>query len=198
MTTNFDSKIFGVADTFKALRQADPIMSKQLTKEMKKPGMEIARKARTFVDPEGLSGWGEWRGGYDAKVIKRGITASVTSGRSRKRGNAVLRVLNKSAAGSIWELAGRQTNGAPPRPGINAKTGWTYGNGVGFVDAIRRKSGKKASRLIWHAWDQTDQAGAQQAVRDAVATAEKELQERLDQINASLAKTAPGLKLGGL
>lgn len=198
MTTNFDTKIYGVADTFKQLRSVDPILTKELVKEMKKPGMTIARLARTYVDPEGLSGWKGWREGYNANTIRRGITSSVTTGRSRKRGNAVLRVLNKSAAGSIWELAGRRTNGAPPRPGINPKTGWTYGNGVGFVDAIRSKSGRTASRLIWEAWDNTDQAGAQQAVKDAVAKAEAAVQAKLDSINADLAKTAPGLKVGRL
>lgn len=198
MAANFDSKIYGVAETFKALRAVDPDMTRQLLREMKKPGMAVAKMARTFVPSEGLSGWGEWRGGYDSNAIRRGITASVTTGRSRKRGNAVLRVLNKSAAGSIWELAGRASNGQPPRPGINPKTGYSYGNGVGFIDAIRRKSGEPASRLIWHAWDKSDQAGAQEAVKSAVASAEAELQKKLDNINAELAKSAPGLKVGRL
>lgn len=144
----------GFRTTLAALKELDPEANKDVTKTLRASAKRLQNEARGLIDSAGLSGWGNWRGGYDPTTISNGI--KITTAKRRKRGTAVSNVIgvqNTTAAGVIWELAGRKTNGTPPRPGINPKTGYTYGNGVGFVAAIRSKSGKRASRLVWGAYD---------------------------------------------
>jgi hypothetical protein len=144
----------GFRNTLSALKDLDPEVNKDVTKTLRQSANRLRSEAQDLVDNTGLSGWKGWRGGYDADGIRSGI--KVTTAKRRKRGTAVGNVIgvqNTTAAGVIWELAGRKSDGASPRPGINPKTGWTYGNGVGFVAAIRRKSGKRASRTVWGAHD---------------------------------------------
>jgi len=144
----------GFRKTLDQLKQVDPELRKELFKRMRESAKDLQSEARDYVDADGMSGWKNWRGGYDANAISRGI--KITRAKRRKRGTAVSNVIgveNTTAAGVIWELAGRKTNGAAPRPGINPKTGHSYGNGVGFIAKIRRESGLRASRTVWGAWD---------------------------------------------
>lgn len=144
----------GFRHTMDVLKELDADVRKEINDALRDTANELRDEARGLVNPDGLSGWKNWRTGYDQSNIRKGI--GVTRAKRRKRGTVVsnfIGVQNNTAAGVIWELAGRKTNGAPPRLGINPKTGWTYGNGVGFVNAIRRKSGQQASRLVWGAYD---------------------------------------------
>jgi hypothetical protein len=147
-------EVQGLRTTLAALKDLDPEVSKEVTKTLRNSAKRLQSEARGLVDSQGLSGWKNWRTGYDANLISQGI--KITTAKRRRRGTAVSNVIgvtNTTAPGVIWELAGRRSNGQSPRPGINPKTGWTYGNGVGFIDAIRRKSGQRASRTVWGAYD---------------------------------------------
>lgn len=147
-------EVEGFRKTLAALKELDPEVTKEVTKTLRQSAQRLQSEARGLIDPEGLSGWKNWRTGYNPASISSGL--KITTAKRRKRGTAVSNVIgvqNTTAAGVIWELAGRKTNGAPAREGINPKTGWTYGNGVGFVAAIRRRSGMRASRLVWGAYD---------------------------------------------
>lgn len=164
-------EVQGFRKTIAALKELDPEVNKDVTKTLRDSAKRLQSEARGLIDPAGLSGWKGWRTGYDATAISTGI--KITTAKRRKRGTAVSNVIgvtNTTAAGVIWELAGRRSNGAPPRPGINPKTGWTYGNGVGFVAAIRRKSGKRASRTVWGAYD-SPQNWSVESERDALIAA---------------------------
>jgi hypothetical protein len=150
----FNLETRGFRETLDQLKDIDPELRKELFAKLRKSAKNLQDEARDYVDSEGLSGWKGWRGGYDAGAIGKGI--KITRAKRRKRGTIqsnVIGVENTTAAGVIWELAGRRSNGAPPRPGINPRTGHSYGNGVGFVQAIRSKSQKRASRIVWGAWD---------------------------------------------
>lgn len=147
-------QIKGIRNTLDVLKDLDNDLRLDVLKVLKGQADRLRNEARGMVDPDGLSGWGGWRGGYNPGTIRGGI--KTTTAKRRARGGIIVNVAgveNTTAAGVIWELAGRKTNGAPPRPGINPKTGWTYGNGVGFVNNIRSKSGRRASRLVWGAYD---------------------------------------------
>jgi hypothetical protein len=171
----FEGKIFGVAETMRALRKIDPEMARELTKAMKKPGMVIGKQARTYVNPIGLSNWGDWRGGYESARVKRKIQSKVITSKRKGGKGALLRVVNQDAAGSIWEMAGRKNAGSSPQ-------------GQAFVRNIQAKGGD-ANRLIYRAWDATDQGGSQEEVRQAVERAEKRVQAYLDKVNSDLAAT---------
>lgn len=177
-------EVKGFRKTLAALKELDPEVNKDVSKTLKASAARLQSEARGMINPEGLSGWKNWRTGYNPSTISSGM--KVTTAKRRKRGTAVSNVIgvsNTTAAGVIWELAGRKTNGAPPRPGINPKTGWTYGNGVGFVAAIRRKSGQRASRLVWGAYDSpTDWsvASEQDTLIAAVEKATKATQAKLE------------------
>lgn len=174
----------GFRNTLASLKQLDPDVNKEVTKTLRDSANELRGEAQGLVNPQGLSGWKRWRGGYDATTIRGGI--KTTTAKRRKRGTAVSNVIgvsNTTAAGVIWELAGRRSGGSPPRSGINPKTGWTYGNGVGFVNAIRNKSGRSASRLVWGAYDSREQwnADAQQnKLVEAVDKATQAVQRKLE------------------
>lgn len=164
-------QVEGFRTTIAALKELDPEISKEVTKTLQTSAKRLQAEARGLVNPEGLSGWKGWRTGYNPTSISQGI--KITTAKRRKRGTAVSNVIgvtNTTAAGVIWELAGRKSNGQPPRDGINPKTGWTYGNGVGFVAAIRRKSGKAASRTVWGAYD-SPQDWSVESERDALIAA---------------------------
>jgi len=170
MPMSFEGKIFGAAETMRELRKIDPEMAKELTKAMKQPGTVLAKQARTYVNKVGLSNWGDWRGGYDPARVRRKIQARVVTSKRKGAKSALLRVVNQDAAGSIWEMAGRKNQGGSAQ-------------GKAFVRNIQNKGGD-ANRLIYRAWDETDQGGVQQQVIDAVKRAEVTVQARLQAVAA--------------
>jgi hypothetical protein len=177
MASGFDMKILGVAETMRSLRRIDPEMASEIRKAMKKPGMEIAKKARTYVHPYGLSNWGFWRGGYDRAAIKRRISPRVVTSKRKGSKGALLRVLNQDAAGAIWEMAGRKSRGKTPQ-------------GAAMIRNIEARGGP-ANRLMYRAFDETDQGGVKAELEEAVKRAEARIQQYLDATNAALAPTRP-------
>ena len=162
-------QVEGIRNTLDVLKELDNDVRKDVLKGLRQSANDLRDEARGLVeDGQPLSGWKKWRGGYDANTITKGI--KVTRAKRRKKGTVIsnaMGVENASAAGSIWETAGRKTNGAAPRPGINPKTGWTYGNGRAFIEKIRSVSGKRASRLVWDAHD-SPQAWNQESAADDI------------------------------
>lgn len=161
--------VLGLKETLRALDTYDARTRRAIRRELSQAAYEVASLAKTYVDPEGLSGWGKWKGGYDPARIEAGIR--LTSAASRKNAAVqrdYLAVVNSTPAGAIWELAGRKSDGKPPREGRRRQrvregrryryTGvllGNYGNGRAFVDAIRKRGGQ-ASRTVWAAYDQTN------------------------------------------
>lgn len=177
----------GVLELRRALKQLAPDMAKESQKEIAGLLRSITNKARGFVPSEApLSGWerttglwGESARRYDAGVIKRGITFSSAPSKPNKKGfRSLAAIYNKSAAGAIYETAGRKNpNGQPSQ----ASTRGTYSSyidtskkvnksanpnaGKQFIDAMGkmhkatraegqggRVSRKLNGRLIFRAW----------------------------------------------
>jgi hypothetical protein len=150
------TEVKGATKLRKALREYEPDLAKETTKELGSLLKPIAAKARGFMPAESpLSGWAERADGkgrfptYNPSIAKKGITYKTSPSRPNNRGwRSLVSLLNKSAAGAIYETAGRKNPGGnfSPRLGGDPK-----GNG------------KMQGRGIFRAWNE-DQGKTQGAV----------------------------------
>lgn len=148
-------QVKGIRTTLDALKDLDNDVRKDTLKGLRESANALRDEAQDLApDGQPLRGWKGWRGGYSKSMVVGGI--KTTTAKRRKRGSVVSNVMgvqNTTAAGVIWELAGRKSDGASPRAGKNPRTGHSYGNGRSFVAKIRSESGMSASRLVWGAYD---------------------------------------------
>lgn len=141
-------EVKGALEARKALKQFAPDLAKESQKEVSGLLRSITNKARGFVPSESpMSGWtrttGKWGNrAFDSGTIRRGITFSAAPSKMNKRGfRSLATIYNKSAAGAIYETAGR-------------KSGIT-GNFTPNIHADLAGRGQKMTgRLIFKAWDE--------------------------------------------
>lgn len=109
-------EVNGLADTLRTLRRVDPELRKTTIKRMKlaaKPMQAEAKKL--FPNASPLSGWGNWRGGYDGRNVKRNVKVSFKGSKARNSNVIPLLTLRQtSAAGAIFDIAGRKSSGNSP------------------------------------------------------------------------------------
>lgn len=120
MGWNFDTK--NIAQNIDFLETFNKDVAKILKKEIKQGANEVAKASRRRIPNSALTNWGSWtysRDGRDLGFIggwvKRGIVVETT--RSRNRGATVAygqRVVTKTAAGAIYELAGSKSSEPMP------------------------------------------------------------------------------------
>lgn len=123
------TKMLGEAETLKALKDFTPDLGKALTTEMASYLKPITAKARGYIPAEStLSGWATQSEGsywkpreFNAAQMRAGIKYSTTRTKLDKHGfRSYARIQNKSAAGAIYETAGRKNyNGQPWTGGLN-------------------------------------------------------------------------------
>ena len=121
----------------KALKEYAPELAKETQKEIAGHLRKVVNQARGFVPSDSpLSGWGNARGlweyrAYNAGDVKRGLGYSTTPTKPNKRGfRSLATIFNKSAAGAIYETAGRANpNGLPPARRVAGWTGGAFGKG---------------------------------------------------------------------
>ncbi len=196
--------VTGALELRKALRKLAPDMAKESQKEIAGLLRSVTNKAKGYVPSQApLSGWGNkvglWENrAYDASAIKRGITFSASPSKPNKRGfRAMATIFNKSAAGAIYETAGRKNpDGQPPAKRTIAYRGgkvvpaWQSGRDINtsanpkagkqFIDSMPelyiaqrqagqrgRSSRKMNGRLIFRAWGE-DQGRTNAAVVKAI------------------------------
>jgi hypothetical protein len=158
------TEIKGALELRKALKQFTPDLAKATQKEIGALLKPVTAKARGYMPSTApLSGWGETAvtgkfPKYNASQAKRGIGYKTTPSKPNKKGfRALARIVNGSAAGAIYETAGRvNPNGrvqAKRRevniPGMNSvyttSTGKNYGKsnnpeaGSLFVQAMNQQ-----------------------------------------------------------
>ena len=187
----------------KALKQYAPELAKETQKEIAGHLRKVVNQARGFVPSDSpLSGWGnavgiwEYRV-FDAGIIKRGLGYSTTPTKPNKRGfRSLATIFNKSAAGAIYETAGRKNpQGLPPAQRVkkyrNGKfiTEWQSDKTVNksanpnagrqFINALPplvdsqqsnsagRRTRKTKGRLLFRAWA-NDQGKTTAAVVKAI------------------------------
>ena len=190
----------------KALKNYAPDLAKETQKEVAGHLRKVVNRARGFVPSSApLSGWandvGDWDyRAFDSATVKRGISYSTAPSKPNKRGfRSLARIFNASAAGAIYETAGRKNpQGLPAaqreKKFINGKftTGWQGGRDVNksanpnagrqFIDALPplvdsqqsnsagRRSRKTKGRLMFRAWAE-DQGKTTAAVVKAIESA---------------------------
>ena len=100
----------------KALKNYAPDLAKETQKEIAGHLRKVVNQARGFVPAQSpLSGWGNQTGiweyrAFNAGIMKRGIGYSTTPSKPNKRGfRSLATIFNKSAAGAIYETAGRKS-----------------------------------------------------------------------------------------
>jgi hypothetical protein len=104
----------------KALRNFEPDLAKETTKEIANFLKPVTRNARGFLpsNSEVPSGWlkregakGRWANRYyDRTQVSRSISYKSSPSKANRRGfRALASIFNKSAAGAIYETAGRKS-----------------------------------------------------------------------------------------
>ena len=173
------------------LRLFEPDLKREMDREIRAAMLPIRDAARGFVmnpTPRGLFNWavpaqktGTYRSfpEYNSEEIQRGIVYS--AGKNKKNSNgysAVYYIANKSAAGAIYETAGRKS-GAAGQPWEAGKSGdhdYSHSNnpnaGAHMISRLGPLygNGKQRGRLIFRAWEQ-DQGKVYAAVLQAIESA---------------------------
>jgi len=156
----------GGVELRKALRNFAPDLGKETQKEIANALKPIVKEAKGFVTESPLSNWAREGGKFpifNAQLVKRGIGYKTTPSKPNRRGfTSLAQIRNMSAAGAIYETAGRRTPGAKPssRPNFSEAMGSLYG------------SGKDRGRLIFRAFE-NDYGNATKAVLKAIDNAGK-------------------------
>jgi hypothetical protein len=156
----------GGVELRKALRNFAPDLGKETQKEIANALKPIVKEARGYVTGSPLSNWAREGGKFprfDATIIKRGIGYKTTPSKPNRRGfRALAQIRNMSAAGAIYETAGRRPPGTKPksRPNFAEAMGSLKGNG------------NDRGRLIYAAWEK-DYGKASKAVLQAIDNAAK-------------------------
>lgn len=130
------------------LQKFDPAIKRALDKANRESAAPLLGYAKSLVrsgTDEPMSGWAKWNwqriGTYSAAEIQKGLKVK-QRGKSRSSSYfSILQLRNESAAGAIYELAGRK----------NAPKG---ARGIQFIKNLQRwkqVSVKGVSRLIWPA-----------------------------------------------
>jgi hypothetical protein len=128
------TEVKGVIELQKAIKNFSPDLAKETRKELANLLAPIVKTARGFIPSQApISGWGTtspngtWANrGWNTAAAKRGIGYKTTPSKPNKSGfRSLARIVNASAAGAIYETAGRKNpNGreqAPTVTGTNPK-----------------------------------------------------------------------------
>lgn len=149
------AEVTGALELRRALKKLAPDLAQESQKEISGLLRSITNKARGFVPNEApLSGWGnavgEWQNRvYDAGVIKRGITFSAAPSKPNKRGfRSLAAIYNKSAAGAIYETAGRKNPEGQPS---QASTRGKYSSYVDTSNKVNRSANPNAGKQFINA-----------------------------------------------
>lgn len=171
--------VFGLRDVQRSLRAFAPDLKKEMDKEIRAAIQPVRSRAQSLVPAVAMSGWRAWggsRGGaldWDPRLIKSGIRiAQGGRGRAGTGVRVAWRITNKSAAGAVFEVAGRRN-----RSGNSAR-------GAQFIANLTRHA--PPSRLIWQAWD--DLGGDDQVTPKILAA----IQVAEDALHARIASASDG------
>jgi hypothetical protein len=175
----------GIKETLDALKQFDKDAVKRFTKVINSELSGAERDAKGIIkDQPPMSGWrkadaanprrttrgGAGWPGWDAGEIKSKITKSKVQGKVRgDYTTSAGSLLNKSAAGAIFEIAGRKASGT--------KATTAQSSSGQFLRTLGNRFGK-ASRVVWRVVDK-DRAKIEANVARALEQAKADLQKHL-------------------
>jgi hypothetical protein len=166
----------GLASAIKTLGKVDKELKKELVASMKKAADPLVNEARSLVPAAApLSNWGNWKGGWNTGKVTRGIkvsqrnTAQRGVGGQREETIRLLALVSSSAAGAIYDMAGRAGGSGRGSEGA--------ARGRAMIDKLDTFG--QASRTLWPAAERK-LGDVQDAVRDAIADMEDTLQKELE------------------
>jgi hypothetical protein len=156
----------GGVELRKALRNFAPDLGKETQKEIANALKPVVKEAKGFVTQSPLSNWAREGGKFPifiASIVKRGIGYKTTPSKPNRRGfTSLAQIRNMSAAGAIYETAGRRAPGTKPSSRPN------FAEAMGNLQG----SGKDRGRLIFRAFE-NDYGNATKAVLKAIDNAGK-------------------------
>mgnify|MGYP006270514629 CR=1 FL=1 len=162
-------RLEGAVALRKALRAFTPDLAKETQKEIAAFLKPVVKEARGYLPSESqtLSNWSSAKKTetakfprYDYALAKRGITYKTTPSKANYRGfRALASIFNKTAAGAIYETAGRKNPNSTFVKNMDAK----------FNGRIVGK-GKQSGRSIFRAFEE-DRGKAQDGVIRAIEKA---------------------------
>lgn len=172
-------KLQGAIALRKALAIVEPTLAKETTKEIASFLKPVVREARGFLpsNEQVPSGWlkrpnagGRWATRYyDQGLARKGITYKATPSKANRNGfQALASIFNKSAAGAIYETAGRKS-------GVTGK--FTPKLGGKLVGEGQKMTG----RAIFRAFEE-DRGKAQDGVVKAIFKAKAKFDSMKDKV----------------
>jgi hypothetical protein len=159
----------------KSLREFTPDLAKQLPKEMAIALKPVVKTARGYApsDSQILSRWRPSKSltakfpTYDAKTVKAGISYKTTPSKPNSRGfRSLARLFNKTAAGAIYEIAGRVNPDSVFVKNIKNKNG-----------SVMKGKNEMQGRVLYRAYEE-DNGKAQDGVIKAIEKVTAQLNKR--------------------
>ena len=172
------TEVRGAIEARKALKKFEPDLAKEIQKEMAALLKPIVTVARGFIPATVLSGWSKAEASdtkyrqfprFDAAAAKRGIGYRTSPSKPNRNGfRALARIVNVSAAGTIYETSGRKNpQGRQQGDTKDSSRSLNPNAGKQFIDALDatgrivdannmtgagRRSNKMKGRVIYRAW----------------------------------------------
>ena len=189
----------GLNAAIKNIRRISPDLLKEMNREIKVVLGEIRDQARGFAPsttPPGLSNWAKQAPGtvwerliFDPAAIKKGISFKIGKTKINQQGfSSLFTIINKNAAGMIYEVAGtRNPQGRPPagnhKRTQTKKFSKSYNETAGrdFINAIERQSiavRGKQGRLVIRAGEK-NQKRAREAILVSITKATRIAHEKM-------------------
>ena len=157
--------VVGIKETLRELNKIEPELRKEIIKDFRqvvKPVVNEVRQSLPSQPP--LSGFGRsWKAGkifpWDTGIVSKSIIPKIDT---RKRGNAlaVMKVIMRSAGGTVTDMAGKRGGSSP--------------QGQRFISALFGSP----SRVMWSAYESSE-TEVQRAMMELVEDAAKTVENRI-------------------
>ena len=159
--------VTGVKQLQKAMRDVEPALNKQMSKDIKAVMLIVRDKARGYLPAQNevLSGWGKGTASaetinyrafpaYDYALAKEKVAYSAGQNKRNRSGyRAAFYVYNNSAPGAIFETAGRK-NQPRGEGSLNPNAPEQFNSAAEMLSSMKGY-GKQRGRVIYRAWDET-------------------------------------------
>jgi hypothetical protein len=159
----------GVKQLQKAMRDVEPELNKQMSKDIKTAMLIVRDKARGYLprQDEVLSGWGKPTSSietiidpkklfppYDYAFAKSKVQYSAGQNKRNDKGfKAAFYVYNNSRSGAIFETAGRLNKPRYNRS-LNPNASAQFNAAAEMLSSMKGE-GMQKGRVIYRAWDET-------------------------------------------
>ena len=161
--------VTGVKQLQKAMKNVEPELNKQMSKDIKTVMLIVRDKARGYLPAQNevLSGWGKGTSSaetikdiyrafpaYDYALAKEKVAYSAGQNKRNRSGyRAAFYVYNNSAPGAIFETAGR-INKPKGEGSLNPNAPIQFNAAAEMLTSMKGY-GKQRGRVIFRAWDET-------------------------------------------